>query len=189
MNDETDEALVRLVRQGRLDAYGSLVQKYQGSVFNVCFRLLGEKRDAEDLAQETFIRAYRRLDLFDASRPFGPWVRRIAANLCYTRLKRSLPADEELEDEWLTAGNELQIDNPAAIFEQNQQSRQVRAALLALPPHYRMVVELRHYQEMDYQEMAETLGLPLNTVRSHLFRARKLLFGLLHKEVTANVEV
>src|SRR5258708_30625650 len=80
MPDSSDRALVLRVRGGDSDAFGDLVQRYQTSVYNVCFRLLGEAGAAEDQAQEAFIRAYQRLDQFDAERPFGPWVRRGAAN-------------------------------------------------------------------------------------------------------------
>jgi len=82
MPDPSDRDLALRARRGDAEAFGELVRRYQASVFNVCYRLLGERREAEDLAQEAFIRAYERLDTFDADLPFGPWMRRVAANLC-----------------------------------------------------------------------------------------------------------
>src|SRR5258708_34702426 len=82
MPDSSDRALVLRVRGGDSDAFGDLVQRYQTSVYNVCYRLLGETGAAEDQAQEAFIRAYQRLDTFDLDRPFGPWVRRGGAHPC-----------------------------------------------------------------------------------------------------------
>lgn len=168
----SDQDLVLHVRRGETDAYGELVQRYQLSVFNVCFRLLGERRDAEDMTQETFIRAYERLNMFDAERPFGPWIRRVAANLCLNRLNLKATPQVELDDEFEEPASR---PGPEALLIAKQQATTVRAALLALPAHYRAVIELRHFQELDYDEMAKMLQLPMNTVKSHLFRARKLL--------------
>jgi RNA polymerase sigma-70 factor (ECF subfamily) len=80
MVDPTDRDLVLRTRRGEVEAFGEVVARYQQSVFNVCFRMLGERMEAEDLAQETFIRAYTRLETFDTERPFGPWIRRVATN-------------------------------------------------------------------------------------------------------------
>ena len=74
-------ALLEKVQKGDLEAYGLIIQDYQSSVFNVCYRILGNKQEAEDLTQEAFIRAYRQIKRYDTSRPFGPWVRTLAANL------------------------------------------------------------------------------------------------------------
>jgi RNA polymerase sigma-70 factor (ECF subfamily) len=173
MLDATDGDLVLATRQGRAEAYGELVRRYQGTVFGVCYRLAGERREAEDLAQETFLRAYQRLGTFDVRRPFGPWVRRVAANVCLNRLPRAPAAaaldDERDEDE--AAGG----DGPEVAWENAELSATLRAALLSLPPHYRAVVELRHFHDMSYAAIAAELNLPLSDVKSHLFRARRLL--------------
>ena len=89
MPDPSDRDLALRARRGDAEAFGELVRRYQTSVFNVCYRLLGERREAEDLAQEAFIRAYERLDTFDADLPFGPWMRRVAANLCLNWMERA----------------------------------------------------------------------------------------------------
>jgi len=157
------------------DAFGELVSRYQTSVFNVCYRLLHESGEAEDLAQETFMRAYDRLHTFDLEREFGPWIRRIAANLCLNYLearKATAPLDEERDAD--------ESSRPEKQIEVKERSAQIRAALLSLPPQYRVVVELRHYQELSYDEIAQELNLPLSDVKSHLFRARKLLAEQLH---------
>jgi len=168
----SDRDLVLRARRGDAEAFGELVRRYQTAVFNVCYRLMGERRDAEDMAQEAFIRAYARLETFDVERPFAPWVRRVAANLCLNRLASLPPPQADVDEEHEPGGPEL---HPEALLEQRERSRLLRAALLALPPHYRVVIELRHYQELSYDEIAETLQLPLSDVKSHLFRARKLL--------------
>ncbi len=175
MLDTSDPALVRRTRAGEAQAFGELVQRYQQSVFGVCYRLLGDRAEAEDLTQEAFIRAYQRLDSFNLSRPFGPWMRKLAANVClnHLQLRRQihLPLDDELEASTETPS----ASDPAAEIESTEQTEAIRAALLRLPPHYRAVVELRHFQELSYADIAAALDLPVSDVKSHLFRARKLL--------------
>src|SRR3990172_12741315 len=101
MLEASDQALVLRAREGDVAAFGDLVRRYQVSVYNVCYRLLRERQAAEDQAQEAFIRAYRRLETFDLERPFGPWMRRVAANSCLNRLPAAPPPPVGLDDEVL----------------------------------------------------------------------------------------
>jgi RNA polymerase sigma-70 factor (ECF subfamily) len=169
-----DAGLAQRARRGDAEAYGELVRRHQQTVFNVCYRLLGHRQEAEDAAQEAFLRAYDRLGMFDLARPFGPWIRRVAANLCLNRLAGQRPPAVELDDE----RDEVQdpaTPGPEAAQEQAERAAAVRAAIAGLPPHYRAVIELRHFQELSYEAIAAALRLPLSDVKSHLFRARRLL--------------
>ncbi|NWG06453.1 MAG: sigma-70 family RNA polymerase sigma factor [Chloroflexi bacterium] len=170
MTAPTDRDLILRARRGDGEAFGELVTRYQKSVFNVCYRMTNERREAEDLTQETFLRIYSRLDTFDLEREFGPWVRRAAANLCLNHLE-SQKITAELDDD-RDAGESSQ---PESVVEVRERSEQIRVALASLPAHYRAVVELRHYQDLSYDEIAGELHIPLSDVKSHLFRARKLL--------------
>lgn len=170
MTAPTDRDLILRARRGDNDAFGELVTRYQTGVFNVCYRMTNERREAEDLAQETFLRIHSRLDQFDLEREFGPWVRRAAANLCLNHLE-SQKITAELDDD-RDAG---ESSGPEAVVEVRERNEQIRAALASLPANYRAVVELRHYQELSYDEIANELHIPLSDVKSHLFRARKLL--------------
>jgi len=175
MTVPTDRDLILRARRGENEAFGELVTRYQTGVFNVCYRMLHERGEAEDMAQETFMRAYDRLNTFDLEREFGPWIRRVAANLCLNFIesrKSTLPLDEERDAD--------QARRPEKQVEVKERSEQVRDALTSLPAQYRVVVELRHYQEMSYDEIARELNIPLSDVKSHLFRARKLLAEKLH---------
>ncbi|MCI0554754.1 MAG: sigma-70 family RNA polymerase sigma factor [Anaerolineae bacterium] len=175
MTAPTDRDLILRARRGDAEAYGELVTRYQTNVFNVCYRILHERGEAEDLAQETFMRAYDRLDTFDIEREFGPWIRRVAANLCLNHLesqRNSAELDEERD-----AG---ESQRPEAVVVVHERSEQIRRALASLPPQYRVVIELRHYQEMSYDEIAKELNIPFSDVKSHLFRARKILAEKLH---------
>jgi RNA polymerase sigma-70 factor, ECF subfamily len=172
MDDSSDRDLILHARRGEAKAFGELVRRTQTAVFNVCYRLMGERREAEDMAQEAFIRAYERLGTFDLERPFLPWIRRVAANLCLNHLSAQTPDQEELDDERDKADAG---ESPSSLVEQREQTERIRAALLALPPRYRVVIELRHFQELSYDEIARTLNRPLSDVKSDLFRARKIL--------------
>ncbi|MFQ5342877.1 MAG: RNA polymerase sigma factor [Anaerolineae bacterium] len=178
MADLSDRALVVRTRRGDVDAFGELVKRYQNPVFNVCFRLLGERQEAEDLTQECFVRAFQRLDSFDVDRPFGPWVRRVAANLCLNHLQRFAPARLPLDDE-ADFPQPATWANPEAVRERTERAEALRAAILTLPAHYRAVIELRHFQELSYAEISAELSIPLSDVKSHLFRARKQLARML----------
>lgn len=165
-----------------MNAFGELVQRYQTSVFGVCYRLLGDSKEAEDLAQDAFLRAFRRLGTFDDARPFGPWMRRVAANLCLNLLEQRRPLPAELDDEVeAVAGDRVSFpgreppDTPERIRERKELVQRVRDGLLRLPPHYRAVIELRHYQDMSYDEIGEALRISLGEVRTRLFRARRLM--------------
>ena len=178
MTTPTDRDLILQARRGDAEgreAFGELVTRYQTSVFNVCYRILHERGEAEDLAQEAFIRAYDRIHTFDIEREFGPWIRRVAANLCLNHLEGQ-KVTAELDDERDADPAQL----PESVQEVKERSEDIRQALAFLPAHYRIVVELRHYQELSYEEIAEELKIPLSDVKSHLFRARKILAEKLH---------
>ena len=175
MNTPSDRDLILQARRGEAEAFGELVTRYQTSVFNVCYRILHERGEAEDLAQESFMRAYDRIHTFDIEREFGPWIRRVAANLCLNHIEAE-KVTLELDDERDADPAQL----PEAAQQVHESSEQIRQALASLPANYRLVIELRHYQEMSYEEITAELNIPLSDVKSHLFRARKILAEKLH---------
>jgi RNA polymerase sigma-70 factor (ECF subfamily) len=182
MQEHSDRSLVRRTLRGEQQAFGELVRGYQATVFNVCYRIMGERREAEDMTQETFLRAHKHLRTYDQDRPFGPWIRRIAANHCLNEIKRrkliTFPLDQELE------GMTQEVRHrPEAAILHKERSSQIRDAIMTLPTHYRAVVELRHFFDMSYKEIAELLEIPLSDVKSHLFRARKSLAERLSPDV------
>lgn len=174
MDELTDQALIRRSLQGDLPAFGVIVKRYQGSVFNVCYRFMSERQLAEDLTQDTFLRAHARLDSYDDERPFGPWIRRVAANLCINELNRNKQLVFSLDEQMDTPTKGLRR-GPEEAQVVREQRRRVREAIIQLPPHYRAVIELRHFQELSYKEISKALSIPLSDVKSHLYRARQTL--------------
>lgn len=175
----TDRECALRARHGDVQAYGELVRRYQSSVFNVCYRLMGERRDAEDMAQEAFVHAYQHWASYDAERPFGPWMRRVAANLCLNQLSRRdfvrVPLDEDHD----------QPDERARDVRGGGEDRAdgIHVVLQSLPPAYRVVIELRHFQDMSYEEIAGATRLSVGQVKTHLYRARRLLARKLGSDV------
>lgn len=171
MQHDDETALIHASRQGDSVAYGELVRRHQQAVFSTCYRVLHNRQDAEDMTQETFVRAFGKLHTFDVTRPFGAWVRRVAVNVCLNSRSRRQLEQVPLDEEWDSA----ETATPERTVIQRNTTQQLQAAITALPPHYRAVIELRHLQGLSYDDIAKTLDLPVNTVKSHLYRARKLL--------------
>jgi RNA polymerase sigma-70 factor (ECF subfamily) len=152
-----------------------LVQRYQGQVFGLCYRMLGQRQDAEDMAQEAFVRALRNLHRFDPERGFEPWLMAIAANRCRTllatRMRRPVPSPlvEQLGDD--------SHDNRAAA----NLSEEVSLALDQIRDEYKRAFLLFHEQEMSYAEIGAALNCPLGTVKTWVHRARRDLIEHLRR--------
>ncbi len=181
-----DETLVDRCRKGDMQAFGLLVAKYQDRILNMVYRMCGRWADAEELAQETFLKALERIGQFRGHSGFYTWLFRIAANLTISHRRRagrigfnSLNAGDDMENtqaDALTA--ELSARrNPAphAAAEAAEQHRRVYEALDSLEDDFRLVVVLRDIEEMDYSQIAKVLDLPAGTVKSRLHRARCML--------------
>ncbi len=186
----SDAELVTLTRRGQPDAYGELVRRHQSGVYNIAYRLVGEQQEALDLTQETFLHAYAALASFDLARPFAPWIYRIVTNLTLNQLERRRVPTVPLSAPEDTTAAELPLPDPSADPESaslaGERQVAIHRAILRLPPRYRAVIELRHFQELSYAEIATTLGISESGVKSHLFRARQLLREYLKNESSIN---
>ena len=170
---DTDEALAQRALTGR-DAFGHLVSRYADKIFNLAYRMTGDRAQAEDLAQDAFLRAYRGLGGFKPGYAFGAWLYRIALNVCLTHLRRQATAVVEP----LAEDGEAILDETASVTElaeRREVQQAVQQAILSLPPNYRAVIVLYHLEGRSYDEIAGLLHLPVNTVRTHLHRARAML--------------
>jgi len=181
--EQTDADLVRQTLCGDTAAYNALVVRYQRQVYNLAYRMLGNAEDAGDLVQETFLRAYGALASFRQDASFLTWLYKIASNLCIDQLrsrkaKGALSLDVEREEGREPAADARQCaPEDAAIRDAVQEV--VQRAILNLPEKYRVVVVMRHLQDMSVEEIARALDLPTGTVKTHLFRAREMLRGRL----------
>ena len=176
-----DAVLVRKAQQGDMDAFESLVRKYQQRVYALCRRLTGAHQSADDLAQETFIKAYFALARFDAQWPLYPWLRKIALNSGFNYLK-ARSRERPLEEGSLGARRmplAAPADDPEERLERAEFQAKLERAVASLPSDQRSVFILRFHEDMSYEEISRTLDLPIGTVMSRLNRARQKLKGLL----------
>jgi RNA polymerase sigma-70 factor (ECF subfamily) len=180
----TDAEIIAQVLAGNQARYRLLVERHQQAVFNAAYRLLGQREEAADTAQDAFLRAYQALSSFQLDRPLKPWLCRIAINLALNRLKRQRP-EISLDGGQDEPGLELpdMSAEPQANLLRDERQQILRRAILALPPEQRAVIELRHFQELSYDEIAAALDVSLATVKSRLFRARQQLRQILEKKI------
>ena len=169
----TDQEAVARCLAGDAEAFSTLVERYGGRVYNIALRITNDSDAANDCAQEAFIRAYRALHQYDPSLPFGPWLFRITTNASLNYVQRWHAHETPVEEfpdspEPAEAGPELSAVRREEVDE-------VLAAMAELPAHYRAALTLRHMQQLSYQEVADALGIPLGTVKTHLHRARAAL--------------
>ena len=171
----TDEELARLVRAGRPELFAQLYARYYSRVYRMAYGMTGRHDAAEDLAQEIFLRAYQKIDLFDMRSSFSTWFYRLAFNraLNYSKARQNLRAEQEGDfDRMPSTGSSRQMDKK--LLEEEVQA-QVYRALASLKPKLRLVVILKDIEGLRYEEIAERMNCSTGTLASQLKRARRLL--------------
>ncbi|HEC21673.1 MAG TPA: sigma-70 family RNA polymerase sigma factor [Chloroflexi bacterium] len=172
----TDQELVARVLDGDRNAFAQLVETYQRPVYNLTYRMLGDPREAEDAAQEAFLRAYKHLERYDPSRSFKTWLLSIASNYCIDRLRKRrltwLSIDEPLPPHPSLTSD---APDPETSLIDSERNRAVQELLESLAPDYRAAIVLRYWYDMSYAEIAEMLETTESAIKSRLFRARQML--------------
>jgi RNA polymerase sigma-70 factor (ECF subfamily) len=172
-----DDALIARVRAGEQEAFAALIERHQRMVYNLAYRLLGNAPDAEDAAQETFLRAYTRLATYVPDGRFGAWLGAICSHWCIDTMRargrrvQTVALGRVPECERFVS----RIEGPEELALWRAGRDEMQEWLAELPATYRAVLVLRYYRELSYAEIAETLGEPVSTVRMRLFRARNQL--------------
>ena len=169
VNKNEEDALVAAARGGDTRAFGSLVDAYGTAVFNLALRMIGNREDARDLAQNVFVKAYEKLDTFDGRSRLFSWMYRIAINESLnwrSRRRHQVELDERLE-----SSEPLPEERAAA----SEEEEMVQRAMMDLTPEYRQVIVLRHFLDLSHVEMGSVLHLPEKTVKSRLHTARARL--------------
>ncbi len=175
--DVDDNELVRKVLEGDLAAYRTIVERHQGRIFYLGLKFLHSDEDAEDFAQEVFLRAFERLGSYRGSGSLAAWLYRVAFNLAVNRYRGAHPLTVELAEESLPDTTPHAEERLLSL----ESDERVREALEELPDRYAIVVKMHFFDELSYPEIAEALDLPVNTVKSHVFRAKAILRSRLER--------
>ncbi|GIW73731.1 MAG: RNA polymerase sigma factor [Phycisphaerales bacterium] len=174
---EDEPQLIQRARAGDAAAAGEIVQRYQQRIYALCLRVLGDPDAAEEITQETLIKALTGLERFDGRSALGTWLHRIAVNACSSRLRsdrvRKARRVSWSQAEELAAPSSVQQDDTGV--DAAQRRRLVSAGLDRISPEHRIVLVLRDVQGLEYEQIAEVLGVPVGTIKSRLFRARAAL--------------
>jgi RNA polymerase sigma-70 factor (ECF subfamily) len=187
VSPQPEAGLIRRCLAGDEKAYRELVEMYQPRIYALSLRMVRRSEDAQDVTQETFVRMFRALDRYDPERPFAAWLFSIASRLSIDHLRRRkhqpIPLTQrDRDDEEYTIDVEDPGLKPDEVTSHRQEEDRTKALIDSLPPHYRIVVLLRHQQDLAYEEIAEALHLPLGTVKARIHRARALLKERIEKK-------
>ncbi|BCG60341.1 MULTISPECIES: RNA polymerase sigma factor [Paenibacillus] len=166
-----EQGLIRAAQSGDRDALITLLREIEGQVYKTAFYILHNEQDALDASQEALIRVYTKIGSYEEKAQFKTWVQRIVTNICIDKFRKTKPT--------------VSIDEHELVFKDKQNverevlssylAEDIREAIDQLPEHHRTVIVLRYLQDFSYNEIADCLNLPLNTVKSYLFRARQQL--------------
>ncbi|MGG0718928.1 RNA polymerase sigma factor SigW [Robertmurraya massiliosenegalensis] len=172
---------IRQVLKGDQNAYAEIVEIYKDKVFQLCFRMLGNRHEAEDMAQEAFIRAYVNIASFNIDLKFSTWLYRIATNLCIDRIRKKKPdfyLDAEVSGtDGLTMYSQVPSDSalPEEEVESIELHETIQREIAKLPEKYRSVIVLKYIEELSLNEISEILDMPLGTVKTRIHRGREAL--------------
>ncbi len=181
----TDEQLVEQAVNENSEAFGEIVKRWERKIFALCFGMLNREDEAKDAAQETFIAAFRNLKNFRGDAKVSSWLHRIAINQCLTTKRRTKSRSESFIDDDENQNEKIFVApariSPSRTTEQNERLKFVRQAVQSLPSDLRQVIVMKEFEDMTFQEIADTLELPLSTVKSRLYTALKQLRMKLEK--------
>lgn len=173
----SDVELVPAVLAGDRGRFAVIVERYQRDIYNLAYRSTHNRQDAEDITQEAFLRAFRSLATYDATRSLRTWLYAVAVNICrdWARRRGSRPETVELLESDATAEPAAASAQPQHIVTERETREAIERAVMALPPDYRLPVVLFYMRGVSQAEIAEVMGVPLSVVKNRLYRARRRL--------------
>ncbi len=171
-----DKELVGRVKKGEVSAFAILVEKYEREIFEYSYFLIGDREEALDMTQETFLKAYTNIKTLRREEDFKFWLRRIARNLCFKRIKKMRREKEVMERQ-----REETLSLDSYVIKKEREER-VKRALNKLPEKMREIIILRDIEGLSYKEIKEILNIPMSLVKVRIFRARNLLKKILEEE-------
>lgn len=182
----SDHEIIEEIRKGKKQKFSLLVDRYKDRAMTLAVRMVRNREDAEETVQDAFIRAYKGLERFEGKAKFSTWLYRIVYNLCLTKIGKlqatPLFVDSGEDDEAMVLPDEPGID-PYSALEMKDTIDLIKKIVEEMPGRYSSVLSLFYFQELSYDEICAVTGLPLGTVKAHLFRARNMLQKRLAEQV------
>lgn len=179
MMEKTDYELVQDCVQGNTDAFEELLGRYKNLVYSVILRMVNDLDDANDLAQEVFIKTYKNLNKYSPEFKFSTWIIKIATNTVIDFRRKKKPDAIDIDEMIYEPADE---DTPEATYVQNEGKRVLSEAIKKLPEMYKVPIVLYHLEDMSYQEISEILNISLSKVKNRIFRGRKMLKDIIASE-------
>ncbi|KSU77338.1 RNA polymerase sigma-70 factor, ECF subfamily [Fictibacillus enclensis] len=174
-------SLVTQVKSGNWEAFEGLVEIYKDKIYRLCYRMVGDRHEAEDLAQEAFVRAFVNIDKYSGSYKFSTWLYRIATNLCIDRLRKKKPdysMDAEIPGtEGATLYSQVADADPLPEeeVEEKEKHDHLQQEIMKLPEKYRTAILLKYIEDMSLEEISSVMDLPVPTVKTRIHRGREAL--------------
>lgn len=173
--------MVTQVKKGDQEAFEGIVDLFKDKIYRHCFRMVGNGHEAEDLAQETFLRAYRNISKYNSEYKFSTWIFRIATNLCIDRLRKKKPdyyLDAEVPGtDGATMYSQLSSEEPLPeeVVTENEEWNELQAEIMKLPEKYRTAILLKYVEDLSLEEISKIMDIPVPTVKTRIHRGREAL--------------
>jgi len=180
-SNKEDQELIKKALNGDEDSYTRLMNKYHDAVYGVIKRIIHNKEEIPDLVQETFIKAFASLKSFNENYAFATWIFKIATNNCIDFMRKKKLHTLSINETYELEEGETSFEIPDTNYEtdrniiEEQRKKIIIEAINSLPEKYRIVIQMRHQEEKNYDEIAKVLNIPKGTVKAHIFRAREML--------------
>ena len=187
MNKTEDLYYIEAVRKGNIQAFSYLVEKYQKLVYTLALKLLKRPEDAEELAQDTFIKAYQKLDTYEGKSKFSTWLYSITYNAGISELRKRRIEFKSLEDQKFSDQDEMKMHDYYGETKKEDQEKYLNLALGKLPEDDQVLITLYYYENQSMDDISEITGLTVSNIKVKIHRARKKMYSLLHEMLNEEV--
>jgi len=187
MTTNKDQILINQIIEGDTNAFSILVDRYKDLVFTLALRMLKNREEAEEVAQDTFIKTYKSLDKFKGDSKFSTWIYRVAYNTCLDRIKKNKKHLNDVEINEFTAHQVLTIDNALDKLEAQEQEEAIQRCINILPSEDSFLLTLYYFDDLSLDEISEVVGITSNSIKVKLFRCRKKLASILKSQLEPEI--
>lgn len=187
MNKTEDLYYIEAVRKGNIQAFSVLVEKYRKMVYTLALKLLKRPEDAEEMAQDTFIKAYQKLDTYEGKSKFSTWIYSITYNACISELRKRRIDFKSLEEQRFSDQDEMKMHDFYSESKKEDQEKYLNLALSKLPEDDQVLVTLYYYEDQSMDEISEITGLTVSNIKVKIYRARKKMYSLLHEMLNEEI--